>query len=150
MIKTIVFIFLILLDLLTKFLVKYNLPLNKSIKINEFSDLVYVQNFGVSFGLFSGYVSHWILIFIASVVILMIYILSMKSNKKFEKLAYFIIIIGALSNVIDRSINTFVVDFILLHYKNYYWPAFNLADIYITIGIIMLLVSFFIESKNDK
>ncbi len=150
MIKTIVFIFLILLDLLTKFLVQYNLPLNKSIKINEFSDLVYVQNFGVSFGLFSGYVSHWILIFIASVVILMIYILSMKSNKKFEKLAYFIIIIGALSNVIDRSINTFVVDFILLHYKNYYWPAFNLADIYITIGIIMLLVSFFIESKNDK
>jgi len=149
-IKTIVFIFLILLDLLTKFLVQYNLPLNKSIKINEFSDLVYVQNFGVSFGLFSGYVSHWILIFIASVVILMIYILSMKSNKKFEKLAYFIIIIGALSNVIDRSINTFVVDFILLHYKNYYWPAFNLADIYITIGIIMLLVSFFIESKNDK
>ena len=150
MIKKIVFIFLILLDLLTKFLVQYNLPLNKSIKINEFSDLVYVQNFGVSFGLFSGYVSHWILIFIASVVILMIYILSMKSNKKFEKLAYFIIIIGALSNVIDRSINTFVVDFILLHYKNYYWPAFNLADIYITIGIIMLLVSFFIESKNDK
>ena len=150
MIKKIVFIFLILLDLLTKFLVQYNLPLNKSIKINEFSDLVYVQNFGVSFGLFSGYVSHWILIFIASVVILMIYILSMKSNKKFEKLAYFIIIIGALSNVIDRLINTFVVDFILLHYKNYYWPAFNLADIYITIGIIMLLVSFFIESKNDK
>ena len=150
MIKKIVFIFLILLDLLTKFLVQYNLPLNKSIKINEFSNLVYVQNFGVSFGLFSGYVSHWILIFIASVVILMIYILSMKSNKKFEKLAYFIIIIGALSNVIDRSINTFVVDFILLHYKNYYWPAFNLADIYITIGIIMLLVSFFIESKNDK
>ena len=150
MIKTIVFIFLILLDLLTKFLVQNNLPLNKSIKINEFSDLVYVQNFGVSFGLFSGYVSHWILIFIASVVILMIYILSMKSNKKFEKLAYFIIIIGALSNVIDRSINTFVVDFILLHYNNYYWPAFNLADIYITIGIIMLLVSFFIESKNDK
>ena len=131
-------------------MVQYNLPLNKSIKINEFSELVYVQNFGVSFGLFSGYVSHWILIFIASVVILMIYILSMKSNKKFEKLAYFIIIIGALSNVIDRSINTFVVDFILLHYKNYYWPAFNLADIYITIGIIMLLVSFFIESKNDK
>ena len=150
MIKTIVFIFLILLDLLTKFLVQNNLPLNKSIKINEFSDLVYVQNFGVSFGLFSGYVSHWIIIFIASVVILIIYILSMKSNKKFEKLAYFIIIIGALSNVIDRLINTFVVDFILLHYKNYYWPAFNLADIYITIGIIMLLVSFFIESKNDK
>ena len=150
MTKTIVFIFFIFLDLLTKFLIQNNLSLNTSIKINEFSDLVYVQNFGVSFGLFSGYVSHWILIFIASVVILMIYILSMKSNKKFEKLAYFIIIIGALSNVIDRSINTFVVDFILLHYKNYYWPAFNLADIYITIGIIMLLVSFFIESKNDK
>ena len=62
MIKTTVFIFLILLDLLTKFYIQNNLFLNQSIKINEYFDLVYVQNFGVSFGLFSGYVSHWIFI----------------------------------------------------------------------------------------
>ena len=65
MIKTAVFIFLILLDLFTKFFIKNNLFLNQSIQINKYFDLVYVQNFGVSFGLFSGYVSHWILILIA-------------------------------------------------------------------------------------
>ena len=64
MIKTAVFIFLILLDLLTKFFIQNNLFLNQSIKINEYFDLVYVQNFGVSFGLFSGYVSHLSLIHI--------------------------------------------------------------------------------------
>ena len=72
------------------------------------------------------------------------------SKKKFEKLAYFLIIIGAISNILDRAINTYVVDFILLHYKNYYWPAFNLADIYITIGIIVLIMSFFNKSEENR
>ena len=143
MIKTLAFIFLIALDLFTKFIIQNYLFLNQSIKINAFVDLVYVQNFGVSFGLFSGFVSHWILIFVASLVVILICFLLIKSNKKFEKLAYFVVIIGALSNILDRLINTYVVDFISLHYKNYYWPAFNLADIYITIGIIMLITSIF-------
>ena len=150
MIKTAVFIFLILLDLLTKFFIQNNLFLNQSIKINKYFDLVYVQNFGVSFGLFSGYLSHWFLISIAFIVIVFIFFLMIKSIQQLEKLAYYFVIIGALSNVIDRFINTYVVDFILLHYKNYYWPAFNLADIYITIGIIMLLLSFFKSSKKQK
>ena len=72
------------------------------------------------------------------------------SQNKLEKLAYFIIIIGAISNILDRVINTYVVDFILIHYENYYWPAFNFADIYITIGIIMLIVSFFIKSEDHR
>ena len=72
------------------------------------------------------------------------------SKKKSEKLAFFIILIGAISNILDRAMNTFVVDFISIHYRNYYWPAFNLADIYITIGIIMLIVSFFKISKVNK
>ena len=68
--------------------------------------------------------------------------------KKFEKIAYFMILIGAIGNILDRLINSYVVDFISLHYKNFYWPAFNLADIYITLGIIMLISSFFMESKE--
>ena len=72
------------------------------------------------------------------------------SKKKLEKIAFFIIIIGAISNILDRSVNTYVVDFILIHYENYYWPAFNFADIYITIGIIMLIVSFVNKSEESK
>ena len=150
MIKIAILVSLIFFDLLTKYLIQDNLFLNQSIKINEYFDLVYVQNFCVSFGLFSGYLSHWILIFIALIVVILIFYLFIKSDKQLEKLAYFFVIIGALSNIIDRLINSYVVDFILLHYENFYWPAFNLADIYITIGIIMLIMSFFIKSKTVK
>ena len=72
------------------------------------------------------------------------------ANKNLEKYAYFLIILGAMGNIFDRFINSYVVDFISLHYNNYYWPAFNLADIYITIGIIMLLITFFLNQKIDK
>ena len=122
----------------------------ESIELNNFLDLIYIQNFGVSFGLLSGYVPYYTLIIIGLLIILLIYYLMIISKKKLEQQAYFIIIIGALSNIIDRAINTYVVDFILIHYKGFYWPAFNLADIYITIGIIMLIISFFIESKEIK
>ena len=98
----------------------------------------------------SGTVSHWFLILIALMVVILIIYLMFISNKRLEKLAYFIIIIGAISNILDRLINTFVVDFISIHYSSYYWPAFNLADIYITIGIIMLIISFFNISEQNK
>ena len=148
--KLTIFILFVFFDLITKYFVKNNLILNQSIKINEFLDLVYVQNYGVSFGLFSGILSHWIFILIGILIVFFILYLIFVSIKKLEKLAYFIIIIGAIGNIIDRFINTFVVDFISLHYMDYYWPAFNLADIYITIGIIMLLLSFFVNNKEPQ
>ncbi len=148
MIRIVTFVLFIFFDLFSKYWIKNNLALNHSIELNSFFDIVYVQNYGVSFGFLSGLVSHWLLIFIATLVVLLIVYLMQVSKKKSEKLAYFIIIIGAISNILDRAINTFVVDFISIHYRNYYWPAFNLADIYITIGVIMLIVSFFKQSAN--
>ena len=150
MIRVIIFFLFIFFDLFSKFLVKNNLTINQSIELNSFFDLVYVQNYGVSFGMLSGIVSHWFLIIISLFVVFIIIYLMFVSNKKLEKFAYFVIIIGAISNILDRTINTFVVDFISIHYTNYYWPAFNLADIYITIGVIMLIMSFFKVSKENK
>ncbi len=147
MIKIIIFFLFIFLDLLSKFYIKNNLSINQSLELNSFFNLVYVQNYGVSFGMLSGTVSHWHLITIALLIVFLIIYLMIISKKKLEKIAYFIIIIGAVSNILDRIINTFVVDFISIHYNNFYWPAFNLADIYITIGIIMLIISFFRASK---
>ena len=150
MIKVLIFFFLIFFDLFSKFLVKNKLELNQSIELNNFFDLVYVQNYGVSFGILSGLISHWFLICIGLIVTLLVVYLMFISNKKSERLAYFIIIIGAISNILDRTINTYVVDFISIHYNELYWPAFNFADIYITIGIIMLIISFFKVSEENK
>ena len=143
-----ILIFFVFCDLVAKFFVKKNFLLNESKQLNQFLDLVYIQNYGVSFGFLSGLVSYWILVIVGLIVTVLIYYLMIRSNKRVEKLAYFIIIIGALSNILDRIINSYVVDFISLHYNNFYWPAFNLADIYITIGIIMLIISFFIKSEE--
>ena len=148
MIKILAFIFLLSLDLFTKFIIKNYVDLNHSTKINQFFDIVYVQNYGVSFGLFSREIPHWVLVLIALLVVILILYLMIISNKNLEKNAYFLIIAGAIGNIIDRILNSYVVDFISLHYEMFYWPAFNFADIYITIGIIMLLVSFFIKSED--
>jgi len=62
-----------------------------------------------------------------------------KTSNIIEKWGLVLIIAGALSNIIDRGINNYVLDFIYLHYKDFYWPAFNFADIYITFGVLMIL-----------
>ena len=65
-----------------------------------------------------------------------------------EKWGYLVILIGAFSNIFDRMLNGFVIDFIYLHYKDFYWPAFNFADIYISIGIVLILMQFFLRNKE--
>ncbi len=148
--KLILLTLLIFLDFFSKYIVVTNIFQNQFIKINEYLDIVYVKNFGVSFGLFSNIVPFWVLVIIGIMIILFIFYLMIKSDKKLEKLSYFIILAGAISNISDRAINGYVIDFVSLHYNNFYWPAFNLADIYITVGIIMLLSSFFIKSEKYK
>ena len=148
--KIAIFFLLIFLDFISKLLIKNNLTLNQTIELNFYLNIVYIKNYGVSFGLLSGLVPHWFLIIIGLLVTFLIFYLMYFSKDKIERLAYFTIIIGAISNILDRSINTYVVDFISLNYKSFYWPAFNFADIYITIGIIMLIISFFKVSEENK
>tara|TARA_B100000676_G_scaffold306074_1_gene361573 strand:- start:507 stop:953 length:447 start_codon:yes stop_codon:yes gene_type:complete len=145
--KFLIPISLIVLDLITKIIVSNTLELNQFIQVNSFFSIVYVKNFGVSFGILSGILPFWFFVLIGLLVVALIAYLSSISQKLLEKKAYFIIIIGALANIIDRSVNGFVTDFISFNYKNLFWPAFNFADIYITVGIIMLILSFFSKTK---
>ena len=147
MLKFFIPISLIVLDLITKIIVSNTLELNQFIQVNSFFSIVYVKNFGVSFGILSGILPFWFFVLIGLLVVALIAYLSSISQKLLEKKAYFIIIIGALANIIDRSVNGFVTDFISFNYKNLFWPAFNFADIYITVGIIMLILSFFSKTK---
>lgn len=143
MIKILLLLLLIILDLFTKQLIINYIQLHEFIVINFFIDLTHIHNFGVSFGLFSGYISFWILALIGLLIVFFIYYLMLTSNDKFEKIGLFIIIGGALSNILDRLIHGYVIDFISIHYNKFYWPAFNLADIYITIGILMIIFNIF-------
>ena len=146
-----IFVFLILLDLVSKYLVFKYIDLYQFIKITPFFDITHIHNFGVSFGLFSGTISSTYLIIIGLLVVFLIIYLLVNAQDKLEQWGLFIIICGALANIIDRYINGYVIDFIYLHINQYYWPAFNFADIYISIGIIIILLNVLKKlNKNEK
>ena len=128
-----------IIDLVSKQVIFYSLDLNSFFVITSFFDIAHIHNFGISFGLFSGTVSPWIFIFVGIIVTVVIFYMFMKSNNYIEKWGFTAIIAGGLSNIADRALNGYVIDFIYLHYKDFYWPAFNFADIYISIGICIIV-----------
>lgn len=150
MIKILILILLVSFDIVTKNLVFNYIDLYDFIPILFFLELTHIHNFGVSFGLLSGIVAPWILILIGLLVVGFITYLMFNSNDLLEKWGLFIIISGAISNIIDRIINGYVIDFIYLHISNFYWPAFNFADIYISIGILMVIINIINKFKNNK
>ena len=145
-----IFVFLILLDLFSKYLVFNNIDLHQFIKITPFFDITHIHNFGVSFGLFSETIPSTYLIIIGLLVVFFVIYLLVNAQDKLEQWGLFIIICGALANISDRFINGYVIDFIYLHINQYYWPAFNFADIYISIGIIMILLNVVKKLNKNK
>ena len=139
--KILIFLLLVLLDILSKYIVFNYIDLYQFIKITYFFDITHIHNFGVSFGLFAGTIPSLVLIFIGLFVTAFVIYLYINSRDTLERWGLFIIICGAISNIVDRSINGYVIDFLYLHINKYYWPAFNFADIYISLGIIMIIVN---------
>jgi len=148
--KIIILLFLVLADLLSKYFVFNYIDLNKFIKITFFLDITHIHNFGVSFGFFSEIIPSLILIIISLIVVSFILYLLFNSKDNIEYWGLFIIICGAFANIIDRTINGYVLDFIYLHINQFYWPAFNFADIYISIGIIMVIFNMLIKINFNK
>ena len=134
-------VILISLDLVSKYFVYYYVDLYQFIKITPFFDITHIHNFGVSFGLFSGTIPSLVLILIGLFVTTFVVYLYINSNETLEHWGLFIIICGAIANIVDRSINGYVIDFLYFHINQFYWPAFNFADIYISLGIIMIIVN---------
>ena len=139
--KPFIFLLLVSFDLLSKYIVFNNIDLYQFIKITYFFDITHIHNFGVSFGLFAGTIPFLVLVLIGLFVTAFVIYLYLNSSDTLERWGLFIIICGAIGNIVDRTINGYVIDFLYLHINQYYWPAFNFADIYISIGIIMIIVN---------
>ena len=149
MIKFFIFFILVVFDLLSKKIVFDSIDLHTFISLTFFLDLTHIHNFGISFGLFSGLISPWILIILGLLVVAFIFYLMKSASDTLEEWGLLIIISGAISNIIDRILNGYVIDFIYFHYKSFFWPAFNFADIYITIGIIMIVINVLRKINNS-
>ena len=123
--------------------------LNNALYINDFINFDLVWNTGIGFGLLSFnslLIYNLISIFICLILIFLIY-LAMKADK-FDKLIFSIIIGGAIGNFYDRIFFNAVPDFIDLHIGNFHWFTFNVADIFITLGILAFIMKGFFVKNN--
>jgi signal peptidase II len=136
MVKKILYISLIIvfLDQLTKFLTK-----EINFEIFSFFKLLYITNTGAAFGIFKNYS---ILIIFISIIVIGLLIYYINKIPKEDYIGYGLIIGGALGNLIDRIFFGYVRDFISI----WIWPIFNIADIAISIGIILIIIN---EFKKD-
>ncbi len=117
---------------------------DKTYYINDYVNLDLIWNIGIGFGFFSTdsyFYYNFVTLIIAFVILILLFIFC--KSEIIDKIIYTIIIGGALGNFYDRVFYNAVPDFIDLHYNNFHWFTFNVADIFITIGIIILIIRSF-------
>ena len=146
--RLLILVLLILLDFLSKKVIFHFVELNKFISLASFIDITHIHNYGISFGLFAGVLPLWFIVLLGVVVIILLLFWMFKASNKFEKWGILFIIAGAIANIGDRLMNNYVLDFIFLNYKQYYWPAFNFADIYISVGVLIIVLESYKMFKN--
>ena len=116
--------------------------------VTSFLNFNLIWNEGIAFGLFSfdeKFYYNLLTIFICLITLVIIWL--MLKSKGFERFSFIMIIGGSLGNIFDRVFYSAVPDFIDIHVKNFHWFIFNVADIFITLGIIFLIC---IEIFNNK
>ena len=138
--KLLILVLLILLDFLSKKVIFHFVELNKLISLVSFIDITHIQNYGISFGLFAGILPMWLIVLLGVIMIFILFFWMFKTSNKLGKWGLLLIISGGISNIGDRLINNYVLDFIFFHYQEYYWPAFNFADVYISVGVLIIII----------
>ena len=124
------------LDFVTKNYAITNLLLNHSEAINTYLNFTLAFNYGAAFSFLSdaGGWQRWFFVIFSIIVVFFI--------------SYILVLGGALGNLYDRIFLGYVIDFIEFHYNDFYWPIFNIADIAISIGVILLLYSMFLKDNK--
>lgn len=133
--------FIVIADQVTKYVVDRTMPLHHSIPIIDgLFSLTYIRNTGAAFGIFSGSHEAFRLPFLIIVSLIAIGFIFMMLKRLRESetgltIALAFILGGAIGNLVDRMIYGEVIDFLDVYWSDYHWPAFNLADSFITIGV---------------
>lgn len=139
----------LIIDQIVKILVSNYLILGQTIKIiNNFFYLTYVQNKGAAFSILIGY--RYILIIITFIFLYYLHkcIKKQKSFNKLEIISYGLLLGGIIGNLIDRIIYGYVIDYFDFMIFNYNFPIFNLADSFIVIGCIILVINSYLKGED--
>jgi signal peptidase II len=149
----------LLLDQVTKWYIRRTVGLYESIVVlDSFFHITHVRNAGGAFSLFAGAPSalrlpFFVLVSIVAVAALLLFVRRVDPRQRLLLFALGAILGGASGNLVDRMRSGEVTDFLDFHWHGWYWPAFNVADSFISTGmVILLLYSFFArdESGGDQ
>lgn len=142
---------LIVLDQVSKQWVMHSFELYESINLMPNLNFTYIHNYGAAFSFLSdsGGWQRWFFtgIALAVSVVLVIWLRRNPANLWRQNLAFALILAGAVGNVIDRIVFGYVIDFVDVYAGNWHWPAFNVADMAITVGAILMLLEAFFERE---
>ena len=146
----------VVLDQLTKLWIVKSFQLYESLEIiPAFFNLTYLTNKGAAFGFLAGVTSvwrHYFFLVLASVALVLIGFawFRMRKDHRFYGPALALIAGGAIGNVIDRVRLGAVVDFLDFYVAGHHWPAFNVADSAITVGVALFLLANFLEERQKR
>lgn len=144
-------VLLVAVDQITKYIALTQLkPIGSVTFIDGFMDFTFVENRGAAFGIFSG--KTWLLLVISIIIcaVLVWAMTKMPKTKEYRKLrvTFVLIFSGAVGNIIDRALRGYVVDFFEFTFIK--WPVFNMADIYVVVGTIVMAVIIMFFMKDEK
>ena len=140
--KVIFFSFLfIFLDFIVKIIIKSNMDVYDSINIiPSFFSITYVRNTGAAFSIMENSRVLFIIIALVSLILIHKYLIMNKVINKFLMISYSMLIGGIMGNMVDRILYGYVIDYLSFNIFGYSFPIFNLADTFIVVSIIMLLL----------
>lgn len=142
----------LLLDQASKLYIDRSLPLHSSITvINNFFNITYLRNKGAAFGILanSAYrLPFFILVSAVAVLVIFVAVRRLREDQKFAAVSLALIFSGALGNLIDRVRLGEVIDFLDAHWFEHHWPAFNIADSAICVGVALLAIDMLREERK--
>ena len=144
----------VILDQLTKYIASASLEMLQPVAVIPMFNWTLMHNPGAAFSFLAneGGWQRWFfaVIAVAVSIVIVFWIKRLQQHEKWQAVALALILGGAIGNVIDRIFLGYVVDFIDVYYEHMHWPAFNIADSAITIGVVLIIIDSIREYRNEQ
>lgn len=144
----------VVLDQATKLLIDRSMGLHSSVTVIEnFFDISYIRNKGAAFSFLADSafrLPFLTLISLAAIAAILVFLGKLRPDQKFTAASLSLVLAGALGNLIDRLRLGEVIDFLSVHWYQHYWPAFNVADSAICVGVFLLAIDMILEERRQK
>jgi signal peptidase II len=134
------------LDQATKYYIKAHIGFFDVIRVTSFFNIVYAENTGSAFGMFKSLGMYFFIFISIAAVVFLVVLIFRDSGSRF---AYSLLLGGAAGNLLDRAVYGYVVDFLDFYVGSYHWPAFNVADSALTVGIAFLFIKTILGSRGN-